>query len=65
MISTSVTDLLNPISFLGSQSFVLNDANGEKQKFTGSYLIFDGGYHCWPCLMFPIKTGILESRPMK
>jgi hypothetical protein len=57
--------MLNPVSFLGTQLFVLDDANGEKQKFTGSYLICNGGFHCWPCLMCPGKTGIPASPPMK
>jgi hypothetical protein len=41
-------------------------ANGEVTKaFNGVYLICDGGYHRWPCLMFPVKAGELGSPLMK
>ncbi len=30
---------------------------GVTKAFNGVYLIRDGGYHRWPCLMFPVKPG--------
>ena len=37
--------------------FVTDDAEGGTRVFRGSYLLCDGGYHRWPCLVFPQKSG--------
>ena len=37
--------------------YVTDDAEGGTRVYGGSYLLCDGGYHRWPCLVFPQKTG--------
>jgi hypothetical protein len=44
---------------------VTTDANGGKKLCRGSYLLCDGGYHRWPCLVFPIKSGVPGSTARK
>jgi len=33
------------------------DCNGAQIEMQGSYLLCDNGYHPWPCLIAPVKTG--------
>ena len=35
------------------------------EVFLRAYLICDGGYHAWPCLMSPSKNGIPNSPEMR
>ena len=62
----AITNLLLPQDWLGAKSWeVVNDADGAKKVFHGSYLLCDGGYHRWPCLVYPIKTGLPGSPERK
>lgn len=60
----SVTDLLVPNSWLSSKIWQCLGPNGQKRNFFGAYLICDGGYHKWPCLIFPWKKGLPNSPAM-
>ena len=57
----SVMQLLNGHAWLNSLSWESNDQNGNVQVTKGHYLICDGGYHRWPCVMFPVKSGAVGS----
>lgn len=62
----AITNLLSPHDWLGSKSWeVVYDATGRKKVFHGSYLLCDGGYHRWPCLVYPVKTGAPGSPARK
>jgi hypothetical protein len=58
----ATTNLLLPQDWLGAKFWeVVNNADGFKKVSHGSLLLCDGGYHRWPCLVYPIKTGLPES----
>jgi hypothetical protein len=62
----AIVNLLLPQDWLGAKLWeVVNNADGSKKVFHGSYLLCDGGYHQWPCLVYPIKTGLPESPERK
>ena len=63
----ATTNLLLPNEGLGSKSWeVVYDATGRKKVCHGSYLLCDaGGYHRWPCLVYPVKTGLPGSPSRK
>jgi hypothetical protein len=62
----SVTDLLYGNGWLRSKYWeVTNDANGRRKAIQGLYLICNGGYHRWPCLVYPVKVGKPGSTSMK
>ena len=62
----AITNLLLPNDWLGSKSWeVVYDATGRKKVFQGGYLLCDGGYHRWPCLVYPVKTGLPGSPARK
>jgi hypothetical protein len=62
----AITDLLYGNGWLRSKSWeVVSDANGGRKVFQGLYLICDGGYHRWPCLVYPVKSGTPGSASMK
>ena len=58
-------DLLVPNLWLNSKNWQCVGLNGQKRNFFGAHLICDGGYHHWPCLMFPWKKGLPNSPLMK
>ena len=37
----------------------------DYQSFHGLYLICNGGYLCWPCLLYRLKTGLAGSQTMR
>jgi hypothetical protein len=39
--------------------------HGQSKTFFGVYLIGDGGYHRWPCMVSPVNTGVPGSPVMK
>jgi hypothetical protein len=42
------------------------DAICKRKVFYGVYLLSDGGYHRWPCFLYPIKkSGLAGSPTMK
>jgi Plant transposon protein len=62
----AIMNLLSPQDWLASKSWeVVNDADGNRKVFYGSYFLCDGGYHRWPCLVFPVKTGLAASPARK
>ena len=61
----SLTNLLVPNLWLNSKNWQCVGMNGQKRNFFGTYLICAGGYHHWPCLMFPWKEGLPDSPLMK
>ena len=62
----TVMSLLYGNGWLQSQAWdCIVDATGKRQAFYGVYLICDGGYHRWPCFLFPIKSGAPGSPAMK
>jgi Plant transposon protein len=62
----AVMQLLQGNGWLQSQSWeCVVDASGRRKVFYGVYLICDGGYHRWPCFVYPIKTGLPGSPAMK
>ena len=46
-------------------SAVLMSGAGNYQSFHGLYLICDGGYLRWPCLVHPSKTGLAKNQTMR
>jgi hypothetical protein len=63
-IDRSVMQFMDKNGWLNSKVWHTFGENGRK-SFFGAYLICDGGgYHAWPCLMFPSKNGILNSPEM-
>ena len=61
----SVMQLLDGHAWLNSLSWESKTRNGDVAVTKGHYLICDGGYHRWPCMMFPIKSGAVGSPLMK
>lgn len=62
----AIMNLLEPNDWLGSKSWeVVMDREGGRKVFRGSYLLCDGGYHRWPCLVFPLKTGLPDTTERK
>ena len=62
----SVTNLLYGNGWLRSKYWEMtNDANGRRKAIQGPFLICDGGYHRWPCLVYPVKVGKPGSTSMK
>jgi hypothetical protein len=62
----SVTNLFYGNGWLRSKYWeVTNDANGRRKAIQGLFLICDGGYHRWPCLVYPVKVGKPGSTSMK
>ena len=62
----TVMSLLYGNGWLQSQAWdCIVDATGKRKVFYGVYLISDGGYHRWPCFLYPIKSGLAGSPTMK
>ena len=62
----AIMNLLEPNDWLGGKSWeVICDSEGRRKVFHGSYLLCNGGYHRWPCLVFPLKTGLPGSTERK
>ena len=62
----AVTDLLYGNGWLRSKYWeVTTNALGHRKVLQGLYLICDGGYHRWPCLVYPVKVGDPGSVSMK
>ena len=61
----SVVDLLQGNGWLQSKAWKTRGPNGTQVQFFGVYLICDGGYLRWPCLISPVKTGPAGSPVMK
>jgi hypothetical protein len=62
----TVMSLLYGNGWLQSQAWdCIVDATGKREVFYGVYLISDGGYHRWPCFLYPIKSGLAGSPTMK
>jgi hypothetical protein len=61
----SVMQLLEGNGWLQSRAWKTVGPNREEKVFFGAYLICDGGYHRWPCLVSPVKAGIPGSPVMK
>lgn len=55
----SVMQLLEGNGWLQSKAWKATGPNGKQVQFFGVYLICDGGYHRWPCLISPVKRGKL------
>ena len=61
----SVMQLLEGNGWLHSKAWRAMGPNQQVKVFKGVYLICDGGYHRWPCLVSPVKHGIAGSPTMK
>ena len=61
----TVLDLLEGNGWLNSRAWRCVGANNTTMTFVGVYLICDGGYHKWPCLVSPVKHGAPGSPTMK
>ena len=61
----SVMKLLDGHEWLNNRSWESRGRNGVRIATKGVYLICDGGYHRWPCMMFPVKSGAAGSSLMK
>ena len=62
----AIMNLLEQNHWLASKQWVATtDASGGKKMFRGSYLLCNGGYHRWPCLVFPMKSGAPGSPARK
>ena len=61
----SVIQLLEGNGWLNSKSWRTMGPDRQIKTFTGVYLICDGGYHRWPCLVSPVKSGPAGSPTMK
>jgi hypothetical protein len=60
--NAAIMNLLEPNVGLGGNSCeVICHSEGGRKVFHGSYLLCNGGYHRWPCLVFPLKTGLPGS----
>ena len=60
----SVMQLMDFNGWLNSKAWHCSGEGGRK-TFYGHYLICDGGYHSWPCLMYPSKRGLPNSAEMR
>jgi hypothetical protein len=60
----SVMQLLENNSWLNSRAWHCSGHEGKK-TFFGVYLICDGGYHTWPCLVSPSKNGMPGTPEMR
>lgn len=62
----AVTDLLYGNGWLRSKYWeVTTNALGCCKVLQGLYLVCNGGYNRWPCLVYPVKVGDLGSVSMK
>jgi hypothetical protein len=63
----AVLKLLQGNGWLHSKGWnaVVVSGAGNYQSFHGLYLICDGGYLHWPCLVYPLKTGHAGSQTMR
>jgi hypothetical protein len=61
----SVMQLLDGKGWLNSRSWESRGVDGVTKVTKGLYLICDGGYHRWPCMMHPVKLGATGSPLMK
>jgi hypothetical protein len=61
----TVTDLLYGNGWLNSKNWQCCGPDGETRTFRGVYLICDGGYHRWPCLISPYKNNVPGSPTMR
>jgi hypothetical protein len=61
----SVMQLLEGNGWLQSKAWNSTGPNGKRPHFFGVYLICNGGYHRWPYLISPVKTGAADSPVMK
>jgi hypothetical protein len=59
-----IMQLLDNNGWLNSKAWHTIGPNG-KRTFFGAYLICDGGYHAWPCLMSPSTKGLPDSPEMR
>jgi hypothetical protein len=57
--------LLEGNGWLHSKSWQTVGRIGTTKHFHGNYLICDGGYHRWPCLIPPTKDAVLGSPHLK
>lgn len=58
----AIMNLLCPHDWLGSKSWsVVVDAEKNTRVFKGSYLLCDGGYHRWPCLVYQLRRAFQEA----
>ena len=49
--------------WLNSKNWQCRGPDGETRTFRGVYLICDGGYHRWPCLISPTRTTCRAAPP--
>ena len=62
----SVMQLLEGNGWLQSKAWkTVAGPHGQSKTFFGVYVICDGGYHRWPCMVSPVKTGVPGSSVMK
>ncbi|KAI2498892.1 Plant transposon protein [Fragilaria crotonensis] len=61
----SVMQLLEGNGWLQSKAWKAAGPDGRRVSFFGVYLICDGGYHHWPCLISPVKAGTPGSAVMQ
>ena len=54
-------DLLEGNGWLNSKSWMTSAVNGTRKMHRGVFLICDGGYLCWSCLINPHKDAIPGS----
>jgi hypothetical protein len=57
--------LLEGNGWLQSNARKAADPDGRNVSFFGVYLICDGEYHRWPCLISPVKAGVPGGAVMK
>lgn len=60
----SVTNLLYGNGWLNSKLWQCVGPGGVTRTFRGNYLLCDGGYHRWPCLISPDKHDVPGSPVM-
>ena len=61
----AVMELMDNNGWLNSKAWWHTHGEHGRKTFFGVYLICDGGYHEWPCLMFPSKHGMPNSPEMR
>ena len=61
----SVLELLYGNGWLNSKNWQCCGPEGQTRTFRGVYLICDGGYHRWPCLISPYKNKVRGSPTMQ
>jgi hypothetical protein len=61
----NVLELLYSNGWLNSKNWQCCGPEGQTRTFRGVYLICDGGYHRWPCLISPYKNDVPGSPAMR